>query len=69
MLAKAKKSDVFRGLQECITGIEMVAERRFFKYLHDKNLIIATFLDPRYKVRYFSKDYNGLDFYDGRPVK
>jgi hypothetical protein len=58
LLMKAKKSDLFEGLQGTITEIEEAANTRFLKYLHDKNLITATFLDPRYKIRYFQTDYN-----------
>ena len=53
LLVQAEKSPLFLGLGTTLNKCQESANERFQKYLNDKNLILATFLDPRYKDKFF----------------
>ncbi|XP_065684388.1 zinc finger BED domain-containing protein 4 [Hydra vulgaris] len=53
MLIQAEKSPLFFGLGTILKECKNSANEKFEKYLNDKNLILATFLDPRYKNNFF----------------
>ena len=55
MLVQAEKSPLFLGLGTTLNECQKSANERFQKYLNDKNLILATFLDPRYKYKFFPR--------------
>ena len=50
---KALSSESFDGLKEMILACNQAGNHRFQKYVKDKDLMAATFLDPRYKEKYF----------------
>ena len=56
MLDQAEKSPLFLGLGTTLKECKKSANKRFEKYLNDKNLILATFLDPRYKNNFFPNE-------------
>nr|XP_047135321.1 zinc finger BED domain-containing protein 4-like [Hydra vulgaris] len=53
MLVQAEKFPLFFGLGTILKECKNSANERFEKYFNDKNLILATFLDPRYKNNFF----------------
>ena len=53
MLVQAEKSPLFLGLGTTLNECQKSANERFLKYLNDKNLLLATFLGPRYKNKFF----------------
>ena len=56
MLVQAEKSLLFLGLETTLNECQKSANKRFQKYLNDKNLTLATFLDPRYKDKFFPSE-------------
>ena len=47
---------MFLGLGTTLNKCQKSANERFLKYLNDKNLLLATFLDPRYKDKFFPNE-------------
>ena len=56
MLAQAEKSLLILGLGTTLNKCQKSANERFQKYLNDKNLILGTFLDSRYKDKFFPSE-------------
>ena len=50
---KAEEDGHFTGMGTCTAGWKDSCERRFQQYLENKDLITATFLDPKYKGNFF----------------
>ena len=56
LIIQAEGSNLFSGLGTTISTTKKSSNERFEKYLTDKNLILASFLDPRYKYTFFHKE-------------
>lgn len=54
-ITKASTNAQFSGLGSMLTSLKASANARFSKYLSNSNIILATFLDPRYKGNLFLK--------------
>ena len=49
---------MFGGLGSSLSAWKASVKTRFSNYIKDKNLILATYLDPRFKITFL--EYNGL---------
>ncbi len=52
-MTKAASTGTFEGLGSTIAALNDSIETRCSNYTNDKNMIIATFLDPRFKSKMF----------------
>ena len=55
----AESNGLFSGLGSTLSSWKSSVELRLSSYINDKNLILATFLDPRFKDKFIEQEYNG----------
>ncbi len=61
-MTKAASKGIFGDLGSTIAALNNSIETRCSNYINDKNVIIATFLDPRFKNKMFdSSNADGWD--------
>ena len=57
--AKGEEKGLFAGLGSTLSAWQASTKCRFNLYFNDKNLIVATYLDPRFKTTFLEEEYNG----------
>src|SRR5678815_4262655 len=55
-LKRIRKKELFEGLGSTVSAWKNSVKNRFSIYFTDKNLVLATYLDPRFKIT-FLEDY------------
>lgn len=55
-----EQKGLFSGLGTTLSAWKASFKKRYVTYLDDKNLILATYLDPRYKARFFDSEYEKM---------
>ena len=55
----AESSGLFSGLGSTLSAWKSSVKLRLSSYINDKNLILATFLDPQFKDKFIEQKYNG----------
>ena len=55
----AESNGLFSDLGSTLSAWKSSVELRLSSYISDKNLILATFLNPRFKDKFLEQEYNG----------
>src|SRR5678815_1671884 len=61
---KSRKKELFEGLGSTVSAWKNSVKNRFSIYFTDKNLVLATYLDPRFKITFLEDDYNNIKVED-----